>query len=205
MKNIIYTVIIIACVGLIYVGLTRKNTPPAAQNTVATTGSEAVSTDTVKPTNSSTAAVAIGQNVEHFRPDAATPTSAATPAQSAERNFQLTPDLLAKMYLIDKYKPGTCFGLPAPVPQIAITNLVASNPPLSSYLRQKYGLKTDLEVYNKYKQLQGVTLTETASSKYNFAFTDGQCQTEVHYEGVVTVSNNNVSATVLSQDSYTYQ
>jgi len=209
MKNIIYFAIIIACVGLIYFGFTHKTEP---QTTQAPAGSgQAVSPNTASNPIATPTPAAIGQVAQHFRPDTAAPAategsgSSPTSAQTAEKNFQLTPDLIAKMYLIDTYKPGTCFGAPVAAPQIAVTNLVAANPPLSNFLKVKYSLKTDLEIYNKLKQLQGVTLTETASSKYNFAFMDGQCQNVTYYEGTVTVSGGTANALVTSQTSHTYQ
>ncbi|MFA5020648.1 MAG: hypothetical protein WC517_01135 [Patescibacteria group bacterium] len=205
MKNFIYIIVIIACLGLIVFGLVKKEKPagdltvPAAVSTNAIPGA-------VQKTTATSAPTAIGQNVQHFRPDTITSSGdePADAAQAAERNFQITPELLAKMHLIDKYNPGICYGAPVAVPQSAIDMLVSSNPPLVAFLKQKYDLTSDLEVYNKMKQLQAVSLVETASSKFNFTFMDGQCRNVVYYEGTVQVAGSTVTATVANQTSHTY-
>lgn len=208
MKNLFYFVIIIICVGLIYVGLTRKAEPQQAQ--VGATAVQQPQTGVSVPSMSGqkAAPVAIGQVVQRFRPDTAAPLPGSNSAEqipTAEQSFRATPDLQAKMYLVDAYKPGTCYGAPAAVSQAAVANLISANPPLSNYLKTKYGLATDLEIYNKLKQLQGITLTETASSKFIFTFIDGQCQTVVYYEGAVEVSVNEVNALVAKQTSQTFR
>lgn len=203
MKNAIYFAIVAVCVGLIIFGLMRKD--DSQNNQIAVTAEQ---TATAEPQTASSAPAAIGQNVEHFRPDTASVAesgSSSTEAEIAERNFQLTPDLIAKMYLVDAYKPGICYGAPLAIPQVAIEGMIANNPTLSEYLKKKYNLKTDLEIYNKIKQMNGISLTETASSKFNFTFMDGQCQNVTYYEGVVTVSGSSISAIVTNQTSHTYQ
>jgi len=205
MKNLIYVIVIIACAGLIVFGLVKKE-KPKGDSAAPTVASPNTVPSEIQKTAAISTSTAIGQNVQHFRPDtiAATDISSVAAAQTAERNFQITPELLAKMYLIDKYNPGICYGAPVAVPQSAIDMLVDSNPPLVAFLKQKYNLTSDLEVYNKMKQLQAVSLTETASSKFNFTFMDGQCRNLVYYEGVVQVAGSAVTATVANQTSHTY-
>lgn len=203
MKNLIFGIIIIACVGLIIFGLTRKDEAKPDKNQTSAVAEKTMPAGTQAKTAATSAPAAIGQNVQHYRPETATPVSDS--AADAERSFQITPDLLAKMYLVDTYKPGACYGAPVAVPQVAVTNLINSNQLLAAFLKQKYGLATDLEIYNKIKQLQGITLTETSSNKFNFTFMDGQCQTVTYYEGTVTVSGSSVSAIVSSQASHTYE
>lgn len=207
MKNWPYIIVIAVCLGLIYFGLAKKPDAQIAKqmelgNQSGTAVGQASKTATTVP-------VAIGQVAQHFRPDASTDASSdqskSSAADTAERNFQLTPVLIAKMYLIDKYKFGICYGAPVAVPQSAIDILVSSNPPLVSFLTQKYNLQTDLEKYNKMKQLQAVTLVETASSKFNFTFLDGQCQNTIYYQGTVQVSGEAVSESGTTQESHTYK
>lgn len=193
--------------GLIYFGLTKK---PDAQiaKLPAPTGNQSGTADGQNSATATTAPVAIGQTAQHFRPDA-TPVAPSDSSQlsateTAERNFQLTPVLIAKMYLIDKYKFGICYGAPIAVPQSAIDMLVTSNPPLVSFLTQKYNLQTDLEKYNKMKQLQAITLVETASSRFDFTFIDGQCRNTISYRGIVQVTGEAVAEFGTSQTSHTY-
>lgn len=107
-----------------------------------------------------------------------------------EKSFTITPELIAKMYLIEKYNPGVCFGMPSPVPQSGIDYLINNNKPLADFVRQRYHLSSDLEVYNKLKQFQNIQLNMIASSKYKFQFMDGQCCTLTFYQGTIEVKGD---------------
>jgi len=169
-------------------------------------------TATTIPAVADSATVAIKQEMKKYYPDSSPANSDAgssegstgSSAVSAEQNFQITASLLAKMHLADKYKLGICYGSPSVPPQSAIDSVKNLNEPLWQFVKQQYGLTTDLEVYNKIKQLQGVSLTETQSGVFNFSFMDGQCQTVRYYEGTVKVIGTAVTDTVTSQESHTY-
>lgn len=219
MKNIIYFIAIIACVGLIIFGITRKPAAPTDQssNQQQSAAIPAVSTpakNVADQANSpavitAATATSIKANAKIYRPDTSSQSNnsfqSTTVTPDAARDFQITNDLLAKMHLIDKYKPGICFGLAVAVPQVAIDSMISNNQSLTQFLRQHYNLTADLEVYNKMKQLQGITLTEVASSKFNFTFMDGQCSDVVYYEGTVEVSANQVIDTVTNRQAHSYQ
>lgn len=115
--------------------------------------------------------------------------------------FVLTQDLQVKIHLIDKYQPGICYGLPAPVPAEAIKGMIDRQPGLAEFVRQRYQLKTDLEVYNKIKQINGVGLKSTASGKYQFDFMDGQCCVLNYYEGEAMVIGQTVSDVITSRST----
>lgn len=221
MKNIATLVIAIVCVGLIGFGLWQR-TQPASVKTAQTAAETAKTTDKGQSVAVSSSSVneaiqkvneplvnpgqtAIPQQMKKYYPDGSSAGgSAATSATIAEQEFQITPSLLVKMYLVDKYKPGICFGLPMAPPQSAIDEMMRSNELLAKFLKQKYNLTTDLDVYNKIKQLQGVFLTEISSSNFNFRFSDGQCQSVRLYEGSASVSGMTVTETLASQESHTY-
>ncbi len=199
MKKYFYIIIILVCVGLIYIGVAMKKPLPAGQNQSA----DLAGNLSVNPVNATTA-TAIGENVVHFRPDTISSDSESAAAQDPERNFQITPDLQVRMYLVDAYRPGICFGGPKAVASSDMASLINANQQLTEFIRQKYNLKTDQETYNKLKQLSGVSLVETASSKFNYAFSDGQCQTVSDYTGVISIIGGNISAAVASQVSHQF-
>ena len=219
MKNFIFFILIIACLGLIYIGLTRKGVPtvselvnysqPAATIPVTTTPTKSISQQAVAIISAtSNPATAVNKTeVEHYRPDTSSQQSSQSPASAnnSARNFTITIELLAKMHLVDKYRPGICFGAPVAVPQVAIDSLLSAQNDLADFLRQHYGLISDLEVYNKIKQLQNIQLTAITSSKFGFTFMDGQCANLVYYEGIVEVMNNVVTDTVTSQTVHSYK
>jgi|GEM_PF-961643 len=220
MKNFIFFILIVACLGLIYIGLISKGVPTA--NELAISGQQTATTpvSTPAPTKSisqqAAAIVSATSNpattvnkteIRHFRPDTSSQQAGQSSASSNDsaRNFIVTVELLAKMHLVDKYRPGICFGAPVAVPQVAIDSLLSAQKDLSDFLRQHYGLTTDLEVYNKIKQLQDIQLTALTSSKFNFTFMDGQCANLVYYEGTVEVVNNVATDTVTSQTAHSYK
>lgn len=157
------------------------------------------------------AAPAAGKKeVKRFYPDSGSGSTGSdvTPGSSGivsdpERSFNITPELIAKMHLIDKYNPGICFGMPGPVPQSAIDSLINGNKPLSDFVKQKYNLSSDLEIYNKLKQFQNVQLTVISSSNYNFQFMDGQCCTMTFYQGVIEVSGDKATETIENKETKT--
>ena len=155
------------------------------------------------------AAPAAGKKeVKRFYPDSGSAPTGETSGSSGavsdpERFFNITPELIAKMHLIEKYNPGICFGMPGPVPQSAIDSLINGNKPLSDFVKQKYNLSSDLEIYNKLKQFQNVQLTVISSSKYKFQFMDGQCCTMTFYQGIVEVSGDKATETIENKETKT--
>lgn len=220
MKNIATLVIAIICVGLIGFGLWQKSQPTPAKpvKTAAETPKTINKSQPAVPAASGTAAAvqkaseplvkpgqtAIPQQMKKYYPEGSSAGGLAATSQIAvEQEFQITPSLLVKMYLVDKYKPGICFGLPMAPPQSAIDEMMRSNELLANFLREKYDLTSDLDVYNKIKQLQGVFLTEISSSNFNFRFSDGQCQSVKLYEGTASVNGTTVTETITSEEGYT--
>ncbi|OQA36851.1 MAG: hypothetical protein BWY53_00275 [Parcubacteria group bacterium ADurb.Bin326] len=155
------------------------------------------------------AAPAAGKKeVKRFYPDSGSVPTGETSGSSgtvsdSERSFNITPELIAKMHLVDKYNPGVCFGMPGPVPQSAIDSLINGNKALSDFVKQKYNLSSDLEIYNKLKQFQNVQLTVISSSKYEFKFMDGQCCTMTYYQGVIEVSGDKAIETIENKETKT--
>lgn len=226
MKNILTLSIIFLCVLLIGFGVYQKLKPAqqeavnieqptdtiGAVPLVATPAAETPATDQSAMTAPASGLTATAPTApKHYYADQGTATpaagsgSAASAASTAERNFTITPQLIAKMHLVDKYKPGVCYGKAIPIPDVAIQGMLDTYPDLAAFVRQKYSLKTDLEVYTKMKQLNAIMLTESASSSYNFRFMDGQCCTETIYIGTVQVSGSTATDIVTSQESHTEQ
>ncbi|MFA6594452.1 MAG: hypothetical protein WCT16_04335 [Candidatus Buchananbacteria bacterium] len=220
MKNIATLSIIFLCVLVIGFGVYQKFKPanqdaaPVEQQSAAPSSISAITAsanETPATAQTAVTAPASGQTAaapaasKHYYPDqtATQLGGSGSSAVSAGSKFTITPQLIAKMHLVDKYKPGICYGSAIVVPEVAIQSMIADNKDLAEFLRQKYSLKTDLEVYNKIKQLNGIMLTETASSKYDFRFMDGQCCAETLYLGAVSVSGETATDVVTSQESYT--
>ena len=138
--------------------------------------------------------------VKKFYPESSTAT-AEKESESPERNFVVTQELQAKIHLVDKYNPGICYGIPAPVPASAVAGMIERNPELAQFLRDRYSLPSDLAVYEKIKQLNGIMFETLSSGKYKFNFTDGQCCFLKAYEGEVTIIGQTVSDEIIRTES----
>lgn len=188
--------------GCLSYGKKASNTPVANQS-VSTTDSSIINSDSNQPVDSNSL-------VKKFYPEKSNliknifDSGTTEPTVTGDiQDFLVTPQLLVKIYLVDKYGPGTCYGLPSAVPESAIESMLVRNPGLAQFLRNRYKLDTDLAVYNKIKEFNGITLTELSGGKYKFSFTDGQCCTLTYYEGIITIIGQNISETITNQDSKT--
>ena len=214
MNRIISLVVVLVCFILIGWGIAQKMGIPIAPTVgvtanIANNQTEISSTPVKAELASDTApiAVAVKNDVPHYYPDNGSTVGDATqvPTPDPSRGFQITPTLIAKMYLADKYNPGICFGAPVSPPTVAVVGLLTDQKPLADFLRQHYNLTSDLEVYNKIKQFQDITLVETASSQFTFKFMDGQCQNVTYFEGTAKVSGIQVTDAVTLRQDHTYQ
>ncbi|MEK7167719.1 MAG: hypothetical protein AAB791_01825 [Patescibacteria group bacterium] len=124
------------------------------------------------------------------------PDSSSEENVPSARSFVVTPELEAKLHLADKYDPGTCMGMPGFAEDAEVNSLVSKNQNLIVFLKQKYSLKTDLDAYNKLKQISGIQFTVLGSGKYRFKFVDGDCCILTTYEGEVSVLNGYIQDAV---------
>jgi hypothetical protein len=138
-----------------------------------------------------------------FYPDALTvkkPVSINSFGDSSD-SFVITQELQVKLFLVDRYNPGTCYGIPGPVPAVAIASMISKNLGLVKFLRQQYSLPADFDVYSKIKQINGINLTEVAGGNYEFKFIDGQCCTLNVVGGTIQIIGQSIDHQVTNQES----
>lgn len=145
------------------------------------------------------------KTVQRFYPEDLSPKvsasdDAGTASKGSSSSFSVTQELQVKLYLVDKYNPGICYGLPGPVPDQAVAGMLTDNPDLVKFLEGKYDLKTDMEIYKKIKQINGIHLSQEKGS-YVYEFTDGQCCALHAYQGKITIMGSNITDTVLRQQT----
>ena len=121
-------------------------------------------------------------------------------SQEVVNDFVVTQQLEAKLFLIDKYNIGICYGLPGVIPNEAIVGMIERNHGLSQFLKNKYNLATDLGIYSKIKQLNAIQLSKIAVSKYSFNFIDAQCCTLNAYRGKIEAFGQTFLDTILDQE-----
>jgi len=141
--------------------------------------------------------------VKKFYPD---PLISSEQASSTTKSDIAQDDLMPenlqiKLYLVDKYKPGTCYGMPGPVPDEAISGMIKRNQSLAKFVKDKYKLKSDLEIYLKIKQIFGIQLEPASGGKYQYNFIDGQCCTLKSYNGLIENIGGKISDSVINQET----
>jgi len=126
----------------------------------------------------------------------------STSDQSIENSneFVITQELEIKIYLVDKYNPGICYGTPSVVPQSEIAGVLKRNQGLVLFIKGKYGLDSDLDIYNKIRQINSIQLDKTTGGKYIFSFVDGQCCVLNAYQGEADIVGRIVSDKIINHD-----
>ncbi len=143
---------------------------------------------------------AVNQEVKRFYPDQS---PAVKPAgAAAETSFTVTQELVLKLYLIDKYNPGVCYGKPGSISNADIAAALSVNADLAKMLKSKYNLQTDSDVYAKVKQVNGIQLTPIAGGKYQFNFVDGDCCVLTAYEGEISQIGQVITETITNQETH---
>jgi hypothetical protein len=173
-----------------------QNQAPSPLSEVSSTLASATVPD-IKPADRS----ATAKEVKHFYPTTVNVEKPADLVPNTEgRDFVVTQDLQLQMYLVDKYKPGICYGDPGPIPDEAVSGMIARNPDLSKYLKLRYKLASNLDIYTKIKQLNGVSLKMISGGNYGFDFMDGQCCNMTYYAGTVKITGQVMSDQLNTQE-----
>lgn len=203
MNKVVLIIIVIGCLGLIVWGVFSKQlaVPSGVQinnQSASETGSSSTAASTTTTISPVTGQKVIQPSMVKYYPENSATTGSGGSAVSADADFIITPAQQAQMYLVDKYKPGICFGMPLAPTQNLINAELALDPRLAKFLKAYYQLATDLDTYNKLKQLRGISLTETKSGTFDYIFEDGRCSDIVDYRGVVEVATNRVSDNLIT-------
>jgi hypothetical protein len=211
MKNFFALIVILVCLGLIIFGILEKNksvTEPELKQALVPEELEVKKEELVAQQITDSEVIknnfVVNNETElaRFYPDSTIGDLSQEVFETDGRNFQLTPELEARFYLIDKYNPGVCYGTASAPPEISLKTVLSAQQLLAEYISQNYNLSSDLDVYNKIKQLNGVNLKEISSSNYDYSFVDGQCAILTYHEGKISVINGRVEEFLASRDTY---
>ncbi len=187
-------------------GQIQSNKPDLTQvptSTASVTSSLETNKDVVKLRDVPIVQSTTVKTVKHFYPNSPSVSKPVENVSNSSHDFVVTQDLQVELYLIDKYKPGTCYGMPSPVPQESIDGMIVRNPDLTQFLKNRYNLTSGLEIYNKMKQIGAINLSLISGGNYNFEFHDGQCCTQTEYQGQVNVVGQTISDKLEVQESKT--
>ena len=111
-----------------------------------------------------------------------------------------SPEILEiKIYLVKKYNPGICIGMPTVYGDWMIQSALGDTAAVC-LIKDQFNVTRDFEIFTKIQQLNSVQVWKE-NNKYIFRFTDGQCCSLTHYEGYVSQSRNNFIEVITKQFS----
>jgi hypothetical protein len=100
-----------------------------------------------------------------------------------------------KKYVVDKYHPGDCFGMPSPPVIQAMANAIKADTVAANKISNVYGITDTFELYTKLRMFQAVTI-KTADCKIDVNFADGQCCSINRYSGQIYVVKNQITDSI---------
>lgn len=122
-----------------------------------------------------------------------------SPCKESKADTEQLLDL--KAYLIKKYDPGTCFGMPGPTREEDIDRAFKANPELVLSIKKRFGNTLDNpRIYIKMQQFAQINL-EKADAGYKFTYEDGDCCWIAHNEGKIILDKKSITNTITSSTS----
>lgn len=106
-------------------------------------------------------------------------------------------EIKMRLYLVKKYNPGDCFGMP-----------MIKNPRYQSKISPELLLKVkslsseklnDVEFEKIIRQMERIAIKKTDTAKYYFQFVDGKCCSIMHYKGNLEMHNDEIFEELLEQ------
>ncbi|OIO18831.1 MAG: hypothetical protein AUJ23_03040 [Candidatus Magasanikbacteria bacterium CG1_02_32_51] len=108
-------------------------------------------------------------------------------------NYVDNPDV--KTFLIKKYNPGTCYGMPSTGLEFLIDIKIKNKPELVDYIKKTFNTEDKFVIYHKISQIHQIELIQK-SYGYDFTIQNGQCCTIFTYEGKVKIKNDTMSSDI---------
>lgn len=109
--------------------------------------------------------------------------------QTESANDKLETEV--RLYLYDKYHPGTCYGMPQVIDNKIVERTLRNNSDMVKIIREKYNPKRDFEAYEILNSINSIMIKNNIEG-YEFSFRDGNCCTVTSYEGILYVVNNRI-------------
>ncbi len=86
------------------------------------------------------------------------------------------PELIeATVFLVKKYDPGLCFGMPSPVPDEVVTRVLSMNPRLVIFVRKNFIVNSDFQVFVKIRQMFMTKVRTLNRGEIEYYLMSGMC------------------------------
>jgi len=113
------------------------------------------------------------------------------PLDSLRIAFSNDEDARLRLYLVQEYKPGNCFGMPTVDPPPRTQKKIDST--TFHWVKQVLVGKSDPECESAIRAMTRIILRKTAPGRYNFEFRDGRCCTITHYKGKLRIQKGQIT------------
>ncbi|MBN4057110.1 hypothetical protein JYU19_02240, partial [bacterium AH-315-J21] len=87
------------------------------------------------------------------------------------------------VFLVKKYDPGLCYGMPSPVPDEIVNGALARSPLLVEFIRNTFSVESDFQIFTKIRQLLVIKLRQTGAGAYEYYLIDGRCCDILRFHG----------------------
>lgn len=128
------------------------------------------------------------------------PEVTTSPTEENQTTSEQNEELEVKAYLVKKYDPGLCFGMPGIPSDNEVSTILSQYPGLEIFVKENFRVRHDFEISNIIKQFLGIKLTKTDFG-YTFMFEDGKCCNIHTYEGKVMVNGEKITDEVTNKST----
>ncbi len=87
------------------------------------------------------------------------------------------------VFLVRKYDPGLCYGMPSAVPDSLVAAVIAGSPRLSAFIKTTFAVESDFQVFTKLRQLLMTKVREQSDGIYEYYLQDGRCCDILRFHG----------------------
>ena len=96
----------------------------------------------------------------------------------------------ATVFLVKKYDPGLCYGMPSAVHDSLVAAVVAGSPRFSAFIRTTFAVESDFQVFTKLRQLLMTKVREQSDGIYEYYLQDGRCCDILRFHGQLELREN---------------
>jgi hypothetical protein len=114
-----------------------------------------------------------------------------------EINFKNDKELRIRAYLVEKYNPGDCFGMPQ-VKSPYETKIIV-NKELIERIKKEYKIKEDSKAEQFAIKMSKIGIIKESKNEYRYEVRDGRCCGITTYKGKIRLKNKKIIETVIEK------
>ncbi len=114
-----------------------------------------------------------------------------------EIDFKDNEEFLIRTYLVEKYNPDNCFGMPS----ISIYPERKVNKDLIVRIKERFNLTHDSEAERIARKMARIGLMKESENEYYFEFSDGRCCDITKYKGRIKLVINKIIEELIEKES----